>query len=1029
MIKIYFNNYSTEHLGAIYKDNYIDIDGLIVEVDIDLNEVTYMYVNFKVGQLSYTNDVSIIDIENNTVSIPITTDVLKEGTHQLELVAVMNNGSVIPSRTYKYLVDKSLENPNAIEADSYYPILMTLIEDITDKIEKANDAVERVDASIENMANELAQYKETTTNALNSDISNYKEAITNELEESFNNYSNNTTSNITRALDNKIVEIDNRVNAKITDVNTSLNNKINEVNEVIEEVELSEQTRKEEHTELVNELSSYSSDINNVRDRVEVLESKITDNEVIVDLKNKVNNHEERITTSEKTIRHQGILLNALNDLDDTITIENEEGTVISLPQSDDGKIIIDELQGNTLVNYCTNGSEELTLNNEINVQGTDVTLTDTVEGGKVDVILEGNTLILGEEGNEVEAGTEGARLVSVGELEDNKIEIISTNSDNILSNEKEISLSEPLRGLPNGVCDKFVKQGGKWYVERNCRELVLDESQGCSISDSNGKYPSILRLWFKSISDLKGYEKILCDKLPVAENKDYPSIYCTNGLDVHLPLSNDTSLEVAKQWLSENPIKVVYTLATPTYEEITNSTLITYLDITHISNNSLIPCNMKVANSGYNTIIKPSTQYTVAFDTDKSGEVNIGLGGAITSTTNNVATITTPNALTDDTLRLYGKGIKISNVRLLEGDKTNYIPQYFEGMKSCFEDNEVKIISRNKNLFTNYEDFINIKGINNICISSSHTEGCSRLDIAFYDNNFNRITDCLVKSGNYFYKINAGELGGCYRLTSNQTQLNTPICVNDKPTYMKLIDGEVKYGYKKYNNIQIEEGTQATSYIPHKSNSIQLQLNEPLRAAGDVKDRFVLKDGKLMIERNCGIGILNGTERWDKHSITDDPSRANVFVGIYWSKAPVNSASSGSLIANNVIPRNDTINPRSFYIVSKSFMLVIDNKELSTRSVEGLKEWLRNNPITYIYKKDEPTYEEIPYETQKLILECFENGTLFIDTLIPPIVSVTYSANKPLVNALNEIQTIQDQQDEMILENAVNLAIMNLTM
>ena len=82
-----------------------------------------------------------------------------------------------------------------------------------------------------------------------------------------------------------------------------------------------------------------------------------------------------------------------------------------------------------------------------------------------------------------------------------------------------------------------------------------------------------------------------------------------------------------------------------------------------------------------------PSTQYTVAFDTDTIGTVGINLAGSKVTTNNNVATITTPATLTDDSLRLYGKGIKASSIRLLEGDKTNWIPSYFEGMKSCFED------------------------------------------------------------------------------------------------------------------------------------------------------------------------------------------------------------------------------------------------------------------------------------------------------------------------------------------------------
>ena len=672
------------------------------------------------------------------------------------------------------------------------------------------------------------------------------------------------------------------------------------------------------------------------------------------------------VVSVKEANKRQDVFLQGLynENLDGRVTVK-EEGSVISLTNSDNGLVDITGLEGNTLVNYVQDGAKELTLNNETNIQGTNVTLTDTVDNGLVDVMCEGNTLVnlcrnkwdgnnknmvasscrtvksntnytvislkasennrfgiynlagsiallpYGSEiirtfntGEHTEIKVYGYNSVdgmtidfplnsvmifegdltqtpelipteyfegmkSVGECEDNKIEILSQNKnlfdgeyelgyidvsrgyiatpnstmlttgwikckpntkyrasggdrnrwllrnkdgketiiggtvgsetptvttlsdttelrcyfrwsssneevESVLNsfqieegatrttytkgllNKKQITLSEPLRALPNGVKDKIVKIGGKWYVERNCGEVVLDGSQDCSISSSNGGYPSILRLWVKNISNLREYEGILCDKLPVAREKDYPSIFCTNGLDVHLPLSNDTSLEVAKQWLSENPIKVVYQLATPIYEELPiEPTLNTYNDITHISNNSTIPCNMKITNTGYNAIIKPSTQYTVAFDTDKSGEVGINLAGTKVTTTNNVATVTTPSTLTDDTLRLYGKGIKASKIRLLEGDKTNWIPSHFEGMKSSFEDK-------------------------------------------------------LQDDGTYKIEI-----------TSTNTD-NT------------------------------------------LSNKIQLSSIEPLRGVGNVKDRFVFKDdGKLMIERNCAEIAPSGDEIW----------------------------------------------------------------------------------------------------------------------------------------------------------------------
>ena len=465
--------------------------------------------------------------------------------------------------------------------------------------------------------------------------------------------------------------------------------------------------------------------------------------------------------------------------------------------------------------------------------------------------------------------------------------------------------------------------------MERNCGEVVLDGSQDCSISSSNGGYPSILRLWVKNISNLREYEGILCDKLPVAREKDYPSIFCTNGLDVHLPLSNDTSLEVAKQWLSENPIKVVYQLATPIYEELPiEPTLNTYNDITHISNNSTIPCNMKITNTGYNAIIKPSTQYTVAFDTDKSGEVGINLAGTKVTTTNNVATVTTPSTLTDDTLRLYGKGIKASKIRLLEGDKTNWIPSHFEGMKSSFEDK-------------------------------------------------------LQDDGTYKIEI-----------TSTNTD-NT------------------------------------------LSNKIQLSSIEPLRGVGNVKDRFVFKDdGKLMIERNCAEIAPSGDEIW--HYWDSNTGLNTDYISFYMSFKGMNYKPNKdyALISDILIDSNNTLYYRDLKSNSvalngdKNISLQIGVKkfELQTQDVNGFKQWLKTNKPRITYLLATPIYEEIPYELQKIILEGYKNGTLFLDTNIPPTVEASYTANIPVVSELNKNSNEigLTQEDLSVTQIAVDFLLMS---
>ena len=77
---------------------------------------------------------------------------------------------------------------------------------------------------------------------------------------------------------------------------------------------------------------------------------------------------------------------------------------------------------------------------------------------------------------------------------------------------------------------------------------------------------------------------------------------------------------------------------------------------------------------------------------------------------------------------------------------------------------------------------------------------------------------------------------------------------------------------YERYINqsvwIQLEEGTAVNSYIPYKQNKIQFSLSEPLRAIGNIKDKLCIKDNKLVVERNCGYLIINGTETITHHKL-----------------------------------------------------------------------------------------------------------------------------------------------------------------
>ena len=82
----------------------------------------------------------------------------------------------------------------------------------------------------------------------------------------------------------------------------------------------------------------------------------------------------DRIEKKNKEQNHKISILS--NELDNDYLTKTEEGSVVSLEHSKEGMVYLDELQGNTLVNYCTDGSKEMTLNGDIDVEGVSVTTT-----------------------------------------------------------------------------------------------------------------------------------------------------------------------------------------------------------------------------------------------------------------------------------------------------------------------------------------------------------------------------------------------------------------------------------------------------------------------------------------------------------------------------------------------------------------------------------------------------------------------------------------------------------------------------
>ena len=609
----------------------------------------------------------------------------------------------------------------------------------------------------------------------------------------------------------------------------------------------------------------------------------------------------------------------------------------------------------------------------------------------------------------------------SDSDVEKARNSFIITKKENEL-NKKEILMNEPLRGLPNGVRDKYVMINGKWYIERNTIQLIMDST---FIQDkklyhyASTNYPDVIGFstpnnWFKWNSSLvcdnlvyDGHRNISAGSLISNQEKIfvYDLVFITLNKNKLSSLNEDGF----REYLKNNPITLVGQNTTPAYEPIDYNPFEVYTDTTHISNNSTIPCNMVIKNTGYNCILKPSTLYTVALDTNKSGIIGINLGGGKGTISNNVTTITTPATLTDNTLILYGKGIKASGVRLLEGDKTNWIPSHFEGMKSCFEDKlqddgkyKMEILMNNKNLFNSeiFKDLSKFK----VCLGTPDWRyypiyvGKSK-KVYLKRNYKDGITEypmVLVSS----YKDYGMNIGGWLPIIhpGYREKYYEGYILSDDLGFVYIQTPLTDY--KKIMNT-IENCiicTEDISYEPCIYNKIQFLLNEPLRAVGNSKDKVYIKEDKIVVERNCGSVTFDGSDTWNLNKIENNIYTYSIRSTKFLTKMKVGTWET---LMNNKCYIIDKCGTATTSTPKNEQLLIHNTVEdkfiwYSTplfSTVQSVKQYLNDNPFKILYQLAEPVYEEVEFSNNRLTLDSYDNSTLFYDTNIP----VSNTSFKPL--------------------------------
>lgn len=167
-----------------------------------------------------------------------------------------------------------------------------------------------------------------------------------------------------------------------------------------------------------------------------------------------------------------------------------------------------------------------------------------------------------------------------------------------------------------------------------------------------------------------------------------------------------------------------------------------------------------------------------------------------------------------------------------------------------------------------------------------------------------------------------------------------------------------------KKQEIQLEKGETATEYVEHQSQTKALYTQQPFRAIGDVKDRFVKQNGVWHEEHKNLRYIFTGNEGWKKSSRTD--------VNRYYVDNIINTilnASTVDILCSHFKALTPSQSDTAMIGISKynekGLMVNVDltNTELDT--VDKFKA-----KLTELYNAGTPLYVDYVLETPTLV-EC----------------------------------------------------------
>lgn len=286
------------------------------------------------------------------------------------------------------------------------------------------------------------------------------------------------------------------------------------------------------------------------------------------------------------------------------------------------------------------------------------------------------------------------------------------------------------LRSLPNGVKDTINVVTGE-YVQR-VGEVVLDGSQKIEntynvIGKTKGFYypPNMISLTGLFVYDYPSL--ISCSHFNVRvildqwdekyKDEEFISVADDGRVAVRLQTTKAYTDEEFYDYLSKNPITILYPLPTPIITKLDPQTLLAYKDgtINLSSDTGLLPTThytVPSTNTFHLPSMKTGTRYTLKYPS-ASGSITIGdINYSISSDS---MLFTTPLKINGDTSAIIFSDTNPENVVLLEGAYNKREVPFFTGVKSVKNPN-ITIIDQLSTESTTYncETEIELRGLPN---------------------------------------------------------------------------------------------------------------------------------------------------------------------------------------------------------------------------------------------------------------------------------------------------------------------------